>query len=85
MDYQLRNTVCRHIHAVVQLCGIETAVEENSETRVIEDIGDLTKLEDMKDDFKIELSGGSSVDTQLPDSPQKEEEMTVPSEAECEK
>jgi len=80
MDYQLRNTVCRHIHAVVQLCEIGTAVEENSETCTVEDVGHLTKQEI---EFDNELDN-SSVDTYPPESPQKEEEMSILSEAECE-
>ena len=29
MDYELRNTVCKHIHAIVQMCGIESLASQS--------------------------------------------------------
>jgi len=83
MDYKLRNTVCKHIHAVVQLCGI-AAFFNNSETDAHGDVEDLPERKGGVIDSDNELNG-SSVDNEPEpaDSSQRRAEMNVLLKAEC--
>ena len=47
LDYQLRNAVCKHIHAVVQLSGIETVVS-SFETQDRAHVRNLTEQEEQE-------------------------------------
>jgi len=85
MDYQLQNTVCKHIHAVVQLCGDE-----------LDGLMELPSVVDFKHEpadssFNIQPEESSAIDTKMmhlvippKDSSTKVAEMDISLEVECE-
>jgi len=77
MDYQLHNTLCTHVHAVVQLCGIET-VESHSPQ---EDTVDCTEQQSVSV-FKEEPAD-SPRDCQSEDSSPIAAEINMLLEADC--
>jgi len=80
MDYQLQNTVCIHIHAVVQLCGIEL-VRSDNETQTQEAyVVNLTGSQSVVD-FKIERAD-SPLEIQPDDVSSNATEMDISLDAE---
>jgi len=72
MDYQLQNTVCKHIHAVVQLCGVKLDYS-NSETDTLENVVNLIELQSVVV-FKLEPAD-SLLENQTDDSSSTDTEM----------